>query len=55
MTLLKNVVVRSLLLTMLVCSVLLAGVITLGNYIQARCVDVNTARMNTLIEQGVKP
>jgi hypothetical protein len=48
-------IINSLLAVLLVCSIVFAGVCTLGNYIKTHHDDVNTARMNTFIEQGVKP
>ena len=55
MTQQANAVVLSLLAIMLVSSVLLAGVIALGNYVKTHHDDVNTARNLTMTIQGVKP
>jgi hypothetical protein len=55
MTLLKNAVVLSLLTLVMTASLLATLVITLGEQVKAHHKDVNTARMNTFIEKGVKP
>lgn len=55
MTLFKNAVILSLLTLVMTASLLATLAITLGEQVKAHHVDVNTARMNTLIEQGVKP
>jgi hypothetical protein len=48
-------IINSLLAVLLVFSIVLAGVCTLGKYVKAHHDDVNKPRMNTFIEQGVKP
>ena len=55
MILLKNAVILSLLTLVMTTSLLATLAITLGKQVQARYVDVNKPRMNTLIEEGVKP
>jgi hypothetical protein len=55
MTLLKNAVVLSLLTLVMTASLLATLAITLGEQVQAHHEELNTARMNTFIEQGVKP
>ena len=55
MTIFKNAVILSLLTLVMTTSLLATLAITLGKQVKAHHVDVNTARMNTLIEQGVKP
>lgn len=55
MTLLKNAIALSLLTLVMTASLLATLAITLGEQVQAHYVDVNKPRMNTLIEQGVKP
>jgi hypothetical protein len=50
-----NAVILSLIAIMLVSSVLLAGAITIGSHFKTHHDDLNKPRMNTFIEQGVKP
>jgi hypothetical protein len=55
MTLLKNAVILSLLTLVMTASLLATLVITLGEQVKTHHNDLNKPRMNTLIEQGVKP
>ena len=55
MTLLKNAIILSLLSLVMTTSLLATLAVILGKQVKAHHVDVNKPRMNTLIEQGVKP
>ena len=55
MTLFKNAIALSLLTLVMTTSLLATLAITLGKQVKAHHDDVNKARMNTLIEKGVKP